>query len=219
MLQVRIDTAAMDRITKEIQSIPGAMERLMPPALNAAAAEMKTDLAREFGARMDLQRKASIKDRLELSPKAAKGAWTAGVRISLARFLIGSFRDVQQTAYGVGWTTGGSTLRGGWIPRAFIVQGVTQYKSGEYQGTRMVLRRAMRGEKGFTTYGMNRAGHQVKATRAGDIVQRYSLKALRGPSLAYAFSGDSQFQAQAEATGGQILEKKVQQQVNRILKT
>jgi len=201
MVDVRIDQAALDRITAEIRSIPGAMERLMPPALNDAAREMRSWFARRFADRMGLRRKRSITDRLTLTPKASAGSLSAGVRIGLTRLTIASFRDVQQVPSGVTWSTGGSRLRGGFIPRAFIRKHAWNWRSVQYLDNMQVWRRA--GPMG----------------RTAQLVPRYPLFVMRGPSLAYAFDEDPAFVADAESTGQAILEKKVAQQVNRILKT
>lgn len=82
------------------------------------------------------------------------------------------------------------------IPRAFIQQGLTHYQTGEYMDIRQAWRRAERG---------------------GVMVPRYPLKLMRGPSLAKVFSDDSGFQSSVEKTGSQIIEKKLDQQVQRVL--
>jgi hypothetical protein len=206
LIEVKVDQAKLDRITKELRKVPGAMERAIPPALNKTADEMRAVLYREFDRRLAVQRKSSIRSRLRSYPKAGRGNWRSGVRIDLARFALGSFRDVQQTPSGVTWSTGGSPLRGGFVPRAFLRAGLTHYRTGEYQKTRMVFRRAERGDKSFAS---------GRPTRAGGIVRRYPLVVLRGPSLARVFSDDAALQGRVEAEGGRILEKKVQQQADR----
>lgn len=215
LLSISVD-ATLERLTREIQQVPGAMQRVIPPALNAAARQTRTMLYQAFTQRFDLRRKSSIKDRLEHRPKATRTRWFTGVRIALTRFTVGSFRDVQQTPSGVTWSTGGGRLRGGFIPRAFLRSGLTQYRTEQRQETRMVFRRALRGEQGFQTEGVNRAGHRVRATRAGHIVQRYPLKVLRGPSLGRVFSDDRGFQGQMERGAEQLAAKTIQQQVERI---
>lgn len=215
MLEVRVDQAKLDAWTARVRDIPGAMRRLMPAALNKTAAEAKTLLYREFLTRMHIARKASVRDRLTLTPKASATSWAAGVRIALTRFTVASFAGTQQTAYGVYWsprTAGGGKI----IPRTFLLARVKNYLSGKYIEGEQVFRRAQRGEKGFQSKGVNRAGHIVRETRAGGIVARYSIKIMRGPSLARTFSDDPQFQGDMDRKGGAILEKKVLSQVDRI---
>lgn len=198
MIDVRVDQAALDRVSARIRHLPGAVARIMPPALNASASEMRTVLYRAFTSRMELRRKSSVKDRLTLTPKASRGKWASGVRISLARFTIGSFKDVQQTPSGVTWSAGGSNLRGGFIPRAFLREGLTHYRTGEYIQGRQVWKRKEEG---------------------GRMVPRYPIQLLRGPSLAKVFSDDAAFQSDMERQATAIVEKKLHQQVERILAT
>lgn len=221
LIGVRVDQEALSRILRKIEGIPGAVERAVPAALNAAASETRTLLIERFSALMDFSRKKSVRDRVTIPRKAGRGNWSTAVRISLARFTIGSFKDVMQTPTGVSWDTGGdiwgAAFRGGFIPRAFVRKGLTHYKTGQEQDTRLVFRRAMRGEKGFAANAVNQAGHVVRATRRGDIVQRYSLKVLRGPSLGLVFSRSGQMQSETEAAAVAILEKKLRQQVGRFV--
>jgi hypothetical protein len=206
-IEIKPDYARLDAILGRIKGLPGALERVIPPALNQAASEERTWLSREFGARMVMQRKRSIPDRLTLAPKAGRASWSAGIRIALTRFTLGSFQDVKQTPSGVTWSTGGTHLSGGFIPRAFLRLGLTHYLTGQYIEGRQVWRRAQQGEKGFSA---------ALATRAGGIVRRYPIKMLRGPSLAKVFSADANFQADAERQGTAILEKKLASQVDRL---
>lgn len=207
LLSVQVDRRRLEEITREIRSIPGAMERIFPPALNAAADEMRTWLRREFAARLRVTRQKSIADRVVVWPKASRGSLTAGARVSLTRLTVASFPH-RQTAYGVWWTVG-DAAGGRIIPRSFSREGLTHYKTHLYQPTRLVWRRAKQGEKGF---------EKGRPTRAGDIVQRYPIKVLRGPSLAKVFSDDPAFQTRAEAHGGAVLEKKIASQVDRLVK-
>lgn len=221
MIGVRVDEEALSRILRKIEAIPGAVERAAPAALNAAASETRTLLIDRFSTLMEFSRKKSVRDRVTIPRKASRGDWSTSVRISLSRFTIGSFKDVLQTPTGVTWDTGGdvwgAAFRGNHIPRAFVRKGLTHYKTEKYQETRMVFRRAMRGEKGFAVDGVNQAGHVVRATRRGDIVQRYSLKVLRGPSLGLVFSRSGQMQSETETAAAAILEKKLRQQIGRFL--
>jgi hypothetical protein len=206
-LEIKPDYRRLDALIARVQGIPGAIQRIIPPALNKSAAEERTWLAREFGTRLVMQRQRSIADRMELTPRALRSSWSAGVRIALTRFTLGSFRDVQQTPSGVTWSTGGVRLSGGFLPRAFLRFGLTHYRTGQYLEGRQVWRRAQQGEKGFG---------RGTPTRAGDIVRRYPIKLLRGPSLAKIFSDDPGLQQRAEQQGTIILEKKVGQQVDRL---
>jgi len=206
-IEIRPDYRKLDALMARIQGIPGAIARVMPPALNKSAAEERTWLAREFGTRLVMSRKSSIPQRLELTPKASRASWAAGVRIHLTRFTIASFKDVQQTPSGVTWSTGGTPLRGGFIPRAFIQKRYTHYLTGKEMNVPQAYRRAQKAEKGF---------EKGIETRAGGIVRRYPMKVLRGPSLARVFSDDPKFQARAEKEGTGIIEKKLASQVDRL---
>lgn len=202
-IQIKVDKEALRALTQEIESIPGAMSRAMPTAINAAVSETKTYLGREFRSRLNVIRKKSIDDRLHKSDPATASNWAAGIWFDLERFTVASFRDVQQTAGGVTWSTGGTSgsLEGGFIHRAFIQKGLTHYQTGKYMDLKQVWRRA--GPMG----------------RSAKLVPRYPLFVMRGPSLARAFAVDPGFQTEAETRAIAILEKKVTQQVNRILKT
>lgn len=202
-VQIRVDQEAIARITKEVATIPGAMRKIIPAALNAAASEARTYLGREFRARMNVRRRKSIDDRLHKGDPATENRWHTDIWFDLTRFTIASFRDVQQTPAGVTWSTGGTSesLRGGFIPRAFIRKGLTHYQTGEYMELRQVWRRA--GPPGMSAR----------------LVPRKPLFVMRGPSLAYVFAEDPAFQDAAGEQGGRILEKKVSQQVNRFLTT
>jgi hypothetical protein len=214
LIEIRPDWAKLEALMARVRNIPNAVPRVLVPALNQSAAEEKTWLARRFGERLRILRKKSIPDRLTLTPKASRASMVAGVQIDLTRFTIASF-PTQRTAYGIWWTSG-SSAGGRIIPRSFMQAKYTHYQTGKEMDVTQVYRRAQRGEKGFAQNAVNRAGHRVRATRAGDIVQRYSIKVLRGPSLAKVFSDDPGFQAEAERQGVAILEKKVAQQVDRL---
>jgi hypothetical protein len=193
-LDIRVDSAELKRIEAELRGIPGGMARAVPPALNAAAREERTWLYQQFCSRLNIARKTSVRDRLELRPRASPFNWSAGIRIALSRFTVAGFKGVRQTRRGVTWSpvAGQSRL----IPRAFVRGGFTHYRSGEYIEARQVWRRA---------------------ERAGRMMPRYPIQVMRGPSLAYVFAQDPGFQGQAERTGSAILSKKLDQQVNRLL--
>lgn len=195
-LDIRIDKAKLAAVERAVRGIPGAMARLMPPALNQAAAQMRTWLYRQFAERMSIARKSSIRDRLAISPKATPANWSAGVRIELKRFTVASFKGVRQLKAGVRWSPRPGVMN--LIPRAFLTGGFTHYASGEYVESRQVWRRAEEG---------------------GRMVPRYPIHVLKGPSLARVFSDDPSFQGQAEQAGAEIVSKKLDQQVSRIVKT
>jgi hypothetical protein len=204
-LEIRPDWVRLEAVMSRVRSVPNAVQRLLPPALNQAAAEERTWLTREFGSRLRVIRKRSIPDRLELTPKASRSTLAAGVRIALTRFTIASF-PTQRTAYGIWWTSGNAAA-GRIIPRSFLQARYRHYLTGEEMNVAQVYRRAQRGEKGF---------EKGRPTRAGDIVRRYPMKVLRGPSLARVFSDERGFQRAAERQGEAILEKKVASQVERL---
>jgi hypothetical protein len=194
-LSVRLDQAKLDAITKEIAHIPGALRRIFPTSLNQAAAETKTLLYKEFLVRMNIARKASIKDRLTLTPKASRHSFVSGVRVALLRFMVTSFKGTRWLKrQGVRWSPGpgGSRI----IPHAFIAKGYTHAKTGQYMDQRMAWRRAGTGD---------------------NLVPRTPILALRGPSLAMVFSKSPGFQAQIERQGSKIVEKKLTSQVQRII--
>lgn len=195
VLHVEIDRAAMARIERELQGIPGGIRRVMPPAMNKAAAATKTMLYRAFSERMNISRKGSIKERLQLVPKASRDNMAAGIRIDLARFTVASFKRTRQMKAGVRWSPGGGRML--MIPRAFLRKGLTHYQTGKHMDLRQVWRRAGDGD---------------------DLVPRYPLKILRGPSLAAVFERDESFQSDAERRAGDILEKKSIQQIDRVVK-
>lgn len=192
-IEVRIDQAKLDAWTARLRGIPGAMTRAMPPALNATAREVRTRLYQAFLARMNIGRKASVKDRLALKPLASPVNWRAGVRIALTRFTVASFKGSRQLKAGVRWSPRQGMQR--MIPRAFIRRGLTNYLTGEYMEVRQVWKRLDRG---------------------GRMVPRYPIQVMRGPSLARVFSDDPGFQNETERAGLAILEKKVRSQVDRI---
>jgi hypothetical protein len=205
LIEIRPDWAKLEALMARVRNIPNAVPRVLVPALNQSAAEEKTWLARRFGERLRILRKKSIPDRLTLTPKASRASMAAGVQIALTRFTVASF-PTQRTAYGIWWTSG-DTTGGRIIPRSFLQATYRHYLTGKEMDVAQVYRRAARGEKGF---------REALATRRGDIVKRYPIKILRGPSLAKVFSDDPGFQAEAERQGVAILEKKVAQQVDRL---
>jgi len=213
-LSVTLDEVAMRQLQDRLAEVPNALARVMPPALNKTAQEARTLLYREFLTRMNIARKASIKDRLEHAPKASRSSWAAGVRIALTRFTVASFKGTRQMKAGVRWSPEQGVTQ--MIPRAFIRQGLTHYKTGEHMELRQVWRRLQASDPDFRTSGTTGGGHEIKGTRAGDRVQRYPLKIMRGPSLAKVFSDDPGFQAGVEAKSGGILTKKIEQQIDRI---
>lgn len=192
-VNVRIDQAKLDAWTARVREIPGALARLLPPALNATAREMRTRLYQAFLARMNIARKTSVRDRLALTPTATRLDWSAGIRIALTRFTVASFKGTRQRQAGVEWQPRPGMVR--MIPRAFIRRGLTHYQTGEWMENRQVWKRAVKGDV---------------------MVPRYPLQLMRGPSLARVFSDDANFQGAMERQGGQIMEKKVNQQVDRI---
>jgi hypothetical protein len=216
-IEVHWDQAKLQRILYVIKDIPGAVGRAVPAALNKSADEIRNWLIREFGSRMRIKRKQSIPDRLTRYPRASSAQWMAGVRIALTRFTVASFTGTQQTAYGVYWSPGAAGA-GHIIPRAFLRAKSRNYLSGKDIEVEQAYRRAMRGEKGYADFAVNQAGHVVRATQAGDMVRRYSIKVLRGPSLAMVFTKAPNLVAQAEARGEQILTKKLESQVDRFTK-
>jgi hypothetical protein len=205
---VRYDQAKLAALERFARRIPGGLGRLVPPALNQTAAEMRTWLVRELGGRVRVTRKKSITDRVTVYPRASAGRWVSGVRVGLGRFTVASFPH-HRTAYGVWWTAGAAGA-GRIIPRAFVQAGYTHAITGERINVEQVYRRAQRGEKHFD---------KGRPTRRGDIVQRYPLKVLRGPSLAAVFSRDPGLVAEAERHGGAVLEKKIASQVRRFVVT
>lgn len=205
-LHISYDEDKLRRIERVVSGIPNAMNRIVPPTLNTTAGEMKTWLYKELVERTGIIRKKSVRDRLTVTPKASGGSWRAGLRVALTRFTIFSFAT-QQTATGTAWYPG---MLGTWrfIPHAFIQRRYTHPITGETMDVGQVYRRTRFGEKGFD---------RGAATRRGDMVRRYPIRVLRGPSLALLFSKDARLQAKAEGHGGEVLEKKMQQQVARVI--
>jgi len=196
LLEIVIDQNAVNNLLARIRGVPGAARRVFPPAMNKAAAEFKTWLAKAFSERINIQRKASIRDRLTLYPKASSQSMASGVRIAMTRFVVTSFKGTRQVKAGIQWQPrpGATQI----IPRAFIRQGLTHYQTGEYMEQRMAWRRA---------------GPMGQGAR---LVPRKPLFVMRGPSLGRVFTDDPTFQGQAENRGRQILEKKIASQVDRI---
>jgi len=194
VLEIVPDKAALDQVTREIRHIPGALARMWPPALNAAAQETRTVLYKEFLLRMNIARKGSVKKRLELKPKATRHHPVAGVRIALSRFTVASFKGVRQLKEGVRWSAAPGAQRV--IPRAFVRKGFTHDKTGGYLNLKQVWRRKSEG---------------------GRLVPRYPLSLLRGPSLAAVWENKPALRRQTEKQAGEIAVKKVSQQVARIL--
>ncbi len=207
-VEVHWDQAKLQRILYAIQDSPGAVGRAVPAALNKSADEMRNWMIRAFSSRMRIKHKQSIPDRLTRYPRASSAQWMAGVRIALTRLTVASFEGTRQTAYGVYWSPGAAGA-GRIIPRAFLRAKSRNYLSGKDIEVEQAYRRAMRGEKGF---------EKGRPTRAGDIVRRYPIKILRGPSLALVFTKDPGLLAQAEAQGQLILTKKLKSQVDRFTK-
>jgi hypothetical protein len=214
-IDIHLDESKLAAFERAAQRIPGGMSRMAPPALNKAADEMKTWLYREIAARMAVTRTKSIKDRLLVRPLASATSWISGVRIGLSRLTVASFKT-RRTRYMVYWTP---EMGHGWreIPRAFWQAGYTHSKTSERIEVEQVYRRVKSGEKGFMSAGINRAGNVVQATAAGDIVRRYSIKVMRGPSVAMAFSRDRILPGRAGITGNMILTKKLASQVARFV--
>ncbi len=205
-IAVHVDEAKLARLEQMVRGIPQALARIAPPALNKTADEMRTWLGGELVRRMAILRKKSIRDRLATDPKASAASWQSGIRISLARFTIASFQT-QQTAAGVAWYPG---ILGTWrsIPRAFLRATYRHYQTGEQMDVAQVYRRTRSTEKGFRA---------DLATRRGDMVRRYPIRVLRGPSLAMVFTKDRNLLDGANKRGGEVLEKKFASQVDRFI--
>jgi hypothetical protein len=213
LLQVRYDEAKLRAMQRALKGFPGAMSRAVPSALNKTAKEMQTWLRRALSHRVRIRRIESLNDRVRAYPvQTANGS--SGVLISLTRFTMASFLDVIPMEPGVYFAPYVGRA-GQIIPRSFIQYRYRNFQSGQRLDVAQVYRRAQRGEKGFAEDAINRAGHRVRATRRGDIVQRYSLKLLRGPSLGMVFSKDPGLIAAAEKQGAEILDKKFQSQIDR----
>lgn len=194
VIEVVPDKAALTQVTREIRAIPGALARMWPPALNAAAKETRTLLYKEFLLRMNIAKKSSIKSRLELKPRATRYNPAAGIRIALSRFTVASFKGTRQLKEGVRWSPAPGAQQV--IPRAFLRKGMTHYKTGEHMTLKQVWRRKSAGDK---------------------LVPRYPLSLLRGPSLAAVWERKPGLRRQVEKQAGEIVVKKVAQQVARIL--
>ncbi|MEN6424016.1 MAG: hypothetical protein ABFE13_01535 [Phycisphaerales bacterium] len=194
MVHVAVDHEALNRVAIALHGIPGAMDRVIPPAMNKAALEARTWLYTEFLKRMNIARRASIKDRLEHRPKASKASWSTGIRIALTRFTVTSFKGARQRKAGVEWQPRAGKTR--LIPRAFIRRGFTHYQTDKYVELRQAWRRA--GGMGLRD----------------KLVPRYPLFIMRGPSMARVFSDDPEFQDRAESQASIILNKKIGQRVD-----
>lgn len=203
-IQVRYDEAKLQAVTAALQAMPGQLAQAVPAALNQSADEMKTWFYNQFAGRLSLKRKQGIKDRLTVTPRASVASWTSGVRIALTRLTVADFQT-QASRLGVWWYPGDY---GTWklLPRSFLQSGYTHYLTGQYIEVAQVYRRAKQGEKGF---------EKGRPTRSGDIVRRYPIKVLRGPSLALVLTKDSGLVAQTEVHAEEVLTKKLLSQVDR----
>jgi hypothetical protein len=218
-LGIRYDEAKLRAVETALKGMPGALQRAVPSALNKTAAEMSTWFFRELQGRLHLKRKDSLRGRISQYPVASGDSWVSGVRLNKARFTVASFASLFRSPYGIFWW---NPLRGQvrLIPRGFLQERYTHYQTGKEMDVAQVYRRAAEGEQGYPNvpypaFMRNRAGHIVKQTRLGEFVQRYSIKVMRGPSIAMVFSRDPTLIAQAESHGSEILDKKIQSQVDR----
>jgi hypothetical protein len=201
MIRVTFDKAKLAAVERALADCPRVLPRIVYRALKRTAAGGRTQLDRLIRARAPL-RKRSVMDRIVDAEKASYTHWRWRLDVSARRLSVTSFLNARQTRAGVVY--GGGAIGQRLIPRAFITEGFTQSKSGEYIESRAAWRRKKKGEKGVS---------DDMLTRRGDLVRRMPLMYLRGPSIAKIVTDAPDLLAAVHGEGQQRLTKEIDGQV------
>jgi len=201
MIRVTFDKAKLAAVQRALAEHPRLLPRIVYRALKRTASAGRTMLDVSIRRKIAL-RKRSVMDRIVDAEKASYTNWRWRLDISAQRLSVTRFLNARQTAKGI--TYGGGEMGQRLIPRAFITEGFTQSKSGEYIESRAAWRRKKKGEKGVS---------DDMLTRRGDLVRRMPLVYLRGPSIAKIVTDAPDLLAAVHGEGQHRLTKEIDGQV------
>lgn len=204
-IQVEVDKAKMAQIERAVHGSQRVVGRIVYNALKRTSKKGRTMLDKEIRSIIQIKKK-SVMRRIVDVEKATRTNWRWRLGISGRRISLASFGSVRQTKKGVGYTIKRGLRKT--ALRAFASEGFTHAESSEYIENKTVWRRAMAGEKPFS---------KGTPTRSGNIVRRYPLVFLRGPSIGHVVKNSRQILTKVHVEGRRNLSKEIDGQLKREL--
>jgi len=205
-IRVEVDKAKMVRIERAVRGSKSAMGRIVYNALKKTSKKGRTMVDKEVRAILMIKKK-SVMSRIVDVEKASRNNWRWRLGISTKRDIgIASFGSVSQGKEGVRYTIKRGLRK--MALRAFLTEGFTHAKSGEFIKSKSVWRRAIAGEKPFS---------KGTPTRAGNIVRRYPLIHLKGPSIGHVVKNSREILAKVHVQGQRDLNREIDGQLKREL--
>ena len=189
-ISVTIDKTKMRAIEQAVGEVPHALPKIMVRALKRTGAGARTELDRQIRAELTLKKKASMK-RIVDEQKASHANWVWRIGISRERVSLGSFRHRWSKRRGVTYTIRKGLKRR--VPTAFV----RPNPHGGDDTPEAVFRRAERG---------------------GELVPRYPLVFLRGPSLGQVLTDAPGMVQKVQAHGSERLTNEVHHQIEYVLR-
>jgi hypothetical protein len=204
-IRVEVDKAKMARIERAVNGSQRVMGRIVYNALKRTSKKGRTLLDKEIRTILQIKKK-SVTSRIVDAEKATHNNWRWRLGISGRRISLASFGSVSKGKKGVRYTIKRGLCKT--ALRAFLTEGFTHAKSGEYIESKSVWRRAMAGEKPFS---------KGTPTRAGNIVRRMPLIHLKGPSIGHVVKNSREILTKVHIEGQRDLNKEIDGQLKREL--
>jgi len=189
-ISVTIDKTKMRAIEQAVAEVPHALPKIMVRALKRTGKAGRTEIDRQIRAELTVKKKA-VMDRIVDEQKASHTNWVWRLGISRKRISLGSFRHRWSKRRGVTFSIRKGLKRR--VPTAFV----RPNPHGGDDTPEAVFRRAERG---------------------GELVPRYPLVFLRGPSLGQVLTDATGMLQKMQTHGSERLTNEVYHQIEYLLR-
>lgn len=200
-VDIEVDESKLKAVERQVRGIPGAMNRIMPPAINRTATTARVTTAQAIAGQIKWA-VSTVKKGIKII-KARRGLWKARVSVTTKRIPLIHF-GTRQTQKGVSYqiskSKGRKTIAGA-FKQTMPTTGPKQKK-----GHKGVF---MRKGKAKTSTGLDTKGRPRKG--------RLPIRELYGPSLGIVFEDAASIAADITASTGDVLEKNIDSKVQFLL--
>ena len=200
-IDIKVDESKLRAVERQVREIPGAMKRIVPPAINITATTARATTARAIAEQIKWQ-VTQVKKGISII-KARRNIWTARVKVTskeIPLILFGARQTKNGVSYQIDKRAGRKTIKGAFI-QTMPTTGEKQ-KNG-HKGV-FLRRRSAKTSEGRDTKGRLRKG-------------RLPIKEQYGPSLGIVFEDAASIAADITASAGALLEKNIDSKVQWIL--
>lgn len=205
-LKLEIDQAHLDRLQRQLGSIPGAFRAAARAAVNDSVSKGRTFVIKAFTTQMQVPRSAIA--RLVLSKRATEKNMAAELTIRGDKGVSPMHAGAEKSGDGITYRELGRTV---FVPRAFFMKSSVSGKTIVAAEDRSQAKRPMR----TGSY----AGRAIKrGPRKGQVLLRQPVKAVRGTPLGELFAGATGTIEGARAIMQETLTRRLDEHARRLSK-